>query len=834
MGGGQCAECQKKNMGVGGQPLQTKLAISEPGDVYEQEADGVAEQVMRMSPVDVSKRQKIGMTQSLVQRRASGSATGLAEPPPTVYDVLNSPGQPLDMATRAFFEPRFGQDFSQVRVHTGSTAEKSAGNLNAHAYTVGHDIVFANGQFSPGMYEGRRLIVHELTHVLQQRDGSAAERVQRRETKYSKGPSTEFLQVGWNDVYELGIVYKEGTQAQGGGVNLRKSPGGEMIRWLPQNTKVFILKHSVKHKAYAVSVINPDGGTGEFGYVAATHIWRNLPDPDSDVFKIKAGQSPIMIATLHYLTKGFNVWAKDLRYVVNALVWVNQQAKHNAKGPSGISKEAISDEWYTAKSTADVYIWLPGVDFMNAIYETVAEHGGGTGSITGDLWQKVKKVGYWIAYGLAFVGGLVHGFVKSLWDAVVGLAEMIVDVIVSIFTAKVLSDAKELWEAVSKMTWQDIKDSVGAWADKWEKKLNSKDSWTAGHAHGYLTGYVMAEAAQLLVTAGTLTAAKGALWGSRLGKAIQRTRGFKALVTGLEELGGPASKTRKLVGETREALKVTKVFTTLKVAREWAMRTLKLSAEFAKDLSLDAINRLGRLSEAMWKRLSRLSETAKRVLFGCASPCKCDTDAIRKMLDTMTDEDIERVVANIDVPSVKGKKKPWFKEEGKRIPVRKVRRFEAEDIPLRQGEKLKDAVNRVHKVIGTRVSDHTVLREAWGKARAKILARHTLSRENAKELYDKTRDEFWKLVRSDETSLKTLRDAGFYLPEKPGAPYLGNVSKEVPIEEIRISLDHSAEKAIGENWKKALDADNLEFEFQSANSYREIVQMRHRELRQNK
>src|SRR6185369_3246714 len=136
----------------------------------------------------------------------------------------------------------------------------------------------------------------------------------------------------------------------------------------------------------------------------------------------------------HYSKKGFNVWGKDKRYVVNALVWVNQQAQHNAKGPSGISKEAVSDDWYTSQSTAGVYIWLPGVDFMNAIYEKVAEHGGGTGSITADLWRTVKKIGHWAAYGLAFVGGLLHGFVKSLWDAVAGLVTMAKDVLVSIFT----------------------------------------------------------------------------------------------------------------------------------------------------------------------------------------------------------------------------------------------------------------------------------------------------------------------------------------------------------------------------------------------------------------
>jgi hypothetical protein len=94
-----------------------------------------------------------------------------AEPstvPPTVQKVLQSPGQPLDADTRAFMEPRFGHDFSRVRVHSGAAAEQSARDVNAHAYTVGHDIVFNTGRFAPGTHQGRRLIAHELAHTLQQ------------------------------------------------------------------------------------------------------------------------------------------------------------------------------------------------------------------------------------------------------------------------------------------------------------------------------------------------------------------------------------------------------------------------------------------------------------------------------------------------------------------------------------------------------------------------------------------------------------------------------------------------------------------------------------------
>jgi hypothetical protein len=105
-------------------------------------------------------------------RAADGSGQASAEQiaaPPIVHDVLRSPGQPLDPATRAFMEPRFGYDFSRVRVHRGAAAEESARDLNAHAFTVGHDVVFGAGPFAPEAR--RRLVAHELSHVVQQGGG---------------------------------------------------------------------------------------------------------------------------------------------------------------------------------------------------------------------------------------------------------------------------------------------------------------------------------------------------------------------------------------------------------------------------------------------------------------------------------------------------------------------------------------------------------------------------------------------------------------------------------------------------------------------------------------
>ncbi len=102
-----------------------------------------------------------------LRRRVSSQAEPAAIPP-SVHEVLRSPGRPLDPATRAFMESRFGHDFSQVRVHTDARAVESARAVNALAYTVGREVVFGAGRFRPWTSEGSELLAHELTHVLQQ------------------------------------------------------------------------------------------------------------------------------------------------------------------------------------------------------------------------------------------------------------------------------------------------------------------------------------------------------------------------------------------------------------------------------------------------------------------------------------------------------------------------------------------------------------------------------------------------------------------------------------------------------------------------------------------
>ncbi|HEV8579388.1 MAG TPA: DUF4157 domain-containing protein [Thermoanaerobaculia bacterium] len=154
---------------------QPKLTVGPPGDAYEQEADRVADQVMRMPEPHLQRDCACGGKCSdcrekdhLQTKRIDETEAGEPVAPEVVHEVLRSPGQPLDTATRGFMESRFGRDFSQVRVHTDAKAAESARAVRARAFTVGRDVAFGEGQYAPQTPAGGRLLAHELTHVLHQ------------------------------------------------------------------------------------------------------------------------------------------------------------------------------------------------------------------------------------------------------------------------------------------------------------------------------------------------------------------------------------------------------------------------------------------------------------------------------------------------------------------------------------------------------------------------------------------------------------------------------------------------------------------------------------------
>ena len=192
--GGTCPSCK------GEERLQAKLAISQPGDAHEREADRVADQVMRMAapseladagsshqpqisrmhgagtplPPRVQREEVIedalpeDEPEVIAAKSEAGSSPAVSPAAECRLGTMSGGGQPLPESARAFFEPRFGYDFGDVRVHTGSQATESAASINALAFTLGRHVVFGAGQYAPDSASGKRLLAHELTHVVQQ------------------------------------------------------------------------------------------------------------------------------------------------------------------------------------------------------------------------------------------------------------------------------------------------------------------------------------------------------------------------------------------------------------------------------------------------------------------------------------------------------------------------------------------------------------------------------------------------------------------------------------------------------------------------------------------
>jgi hypothetical protein len=174
--------------------IQTKLTVNEPGDHYEREADATADRVMRMTDTSINPTGFFKPASGTIQRKcqaceeedkhvhrkeSNGAEVHGNRALGNYISSLSSTGQSMPDSSRKFFEPRFGHDFSNVRLHTDSVAAKSAQSINALAYTSGNNIVFNSGQYSPESDSGKRLMAHELTHVVQQNSGVSPKLIQR-------------------------------------------------------------------------------------------------------------------------------------------------------------------------------------------------------------------------------------------------------------------------------------------------------------------------------------------------------------------------------------------------------------------------------------------------------------------------------------------------------------------------------------------------------------------------------------------------------------------------------------------------------------------------------
>jgi hypothetical protein len=192
--------------------IQAKLSVNDPGDKFEKEAERVADAVMKMSEPEVDirdegrsdriqrrcphcrRRHRQGKPtnceecEQKLQRKRGGTGGDEAAPVQQAVAATRGSGQCLPERTQSFFEERMGTDFSSVRIHTGGEADAAARSINARAYTLGSHVVMRSGEYHSHSREGKRLLAHELTHVVQQ-GGGESPRLQRQDAEDEQEPA---------------------------------------------------------------------------------------------------------------------------------------------------------------------------------------------------------------------------------------------------------------------------------------------------------------------------------------------------------------------------------------------------------------------------------------------------------------------------------------------------------------------------------------------------------------------------------------------------------------------------------------------------------------------
>lgn len=287
--------------------------------------------------------------EATVQRysRDNGGSAGV---PSIVHEVLRSPGQPLDAATRGFFEPRFGHDFSKVRVHTDAKAAESARAVNAVAYTVGHDIVFGNHSSAHGAGGRSNVMAHELAHVVQQ-PATAGSSPQARSisdpgdaAEREASAAAAKIESGDSPVNSIGTA-SSSTLHRIGGITL---PTGKRAL---DPTEVGILRpvfgSSLDYSA--IHLTDAVGGKGRPYTVAAPF----------------AGQF-INIGPAAYKTPGSN---PSLLIHESTHCW---QAQHHPD-PTAFMANSIASQGAAYAAGGDAYCYIPGKPFGDYGAEQIAE-----------------------------------------------------------------------------------------------------------------------------------------------------------------------------------------------------------------------------------------------------------------------------------------------------------------------------------------------------------------------------------------------------------------------------------------------------------------------------
>jgi hypothetical protein len=613
---------------------ETGTFMLKQNQVAENEEEGeIRTTVNRESSLTVQKQSELNDEEETLQsKNNSGSYSDIT--PETEVKIMSQKGggQPLSDSTRAFFEQRFGNDFSSVRVHADHKADESAKSINAQAYTLGNDIVFSQGRYPPDAESGKRLLGHELTHVLQQRIGGLASHglLQKQIASEKAG-----------DVAKSVVGEITGTPLRRPGVMActKKSPNEQYLRKAPKprtknnlvstlfyNERIFVEeKGGSKNEWYKITT--PKGFRG---WVPKISVALDPPEPGAKLYRVKPGDKAIFLAGRWYGPPGgWKRWwwpgsddAGDARFYVGALAFANR-GRAGMPSPDALTERAA---WEKVQVIEGFTIWKPSKPFLQTLKGRV-----NSGSITKELWEDVKKVAKKIwefaVFAAAFISGLIYGVGESIYDLFAGIVElvkMVWSVGKSIITGNIVSDAKEFWEDLKNI-------DVSALSEDFKRKWLAPDPWDAGFFQGRVLGYVIMEIVLLVASGGILTALKWAGKFAKIGALLSKLPRIAKIAEAAAKAAKLPSKAKNFL-KARAVEKTGKAFKSLTSARKWAAKSLKLKASILKDLTLAGINRLRRLPDWAIKQLRSLSTSTKRLILGCKSICKVNVNEILKVL----------------------------------------------------------------------------------------------------------------------------------------------------------------------------------------------------------
>lgn len=353
--------------------IQAKLRIGRPNDIYEQEADRVAKQIRRMpksqlqrQPEEEEREEELIQTKllkvqipPLVQRQIEEEeeeeenlqSKGYASQSPRLSRGLETQiysmrggGQPLPKSVQGFFEPRFGRDFSQVRIHTDSQTAYLARIMNAKAFTVGQDIAFGAGKYSPGATEGINLLAHELTHVVQQNSNRNTPHLaslrQFREPFVQNHVSIQMmgrkaLQFKREDeeaIFDL-VNKKRGE-------NLKWSDklyasARKHSRWMYRSKK---LEHTKRLKVKGYDLVGENIGTGFSKNSEVVEDWMNSPPHKANIERPEFEEAAVGI-----IGKGVNRYATQRFGAVNPQVDWWKESSQKGEEWIHVIKGKVSD-----------------------------------------------------------------------------------------------------------------------------------------------------------------------------------------------------------------------------------------------------------------------------------------------------------------------------------------------------------------------------------------------------------------------------------------------------------------------------------------------------------